>query len=294
MSTAAQCVLALPELLADILVHLPFDDVMRSRGVSKTWLGVIDTSPEILWNTWRSPTAPKSAQRQTPSGAIEFEPFKPFFEKTLINTDEWITGISPVEPPPRVAQRQFIRRSLQEFIAKNAENLRRFYITRPPLKKIKSSIKVITAGRSSLQTSFDHGFTVGSDDGKDITVDMYLRALLSCLETSWGKVNLKYAFESPGAPGPNTAAAATEVVEEWTPDLVVKKRKHRLETQLLTMKRECFDEDGPQPASAKEWENGAMSSTLIIKVQVSETSVIIRPQPPKSWWTELYDIFFGG
>ncbi|KAJ6261759.1 hypothetical protein Dda_2558 [Drechslerella dactyloides] len=321
---AAESVLTLPELLTNILLNLSFQDVMRARGVNHIWQDVIDTSPEILWNTWRSPIPPKSARKhrltdpsspQLPPQPLDFEPFKPFFEKTLINTDEWITGISPSEPPPRIAQRQFIRRSLQEFIAKHAANLKRFYITRPPLKKIDSSIKLITAGRSSLQTSFDRGFFVDcSPADAGITVDMYLRALLACLDASWGHINLPPTLDSSN----NMATVSTTITagastntntnsitsyarvgigneEYWgvsSPDMVVRRRKHRLETQLLTMKTEHFDDDGPRMTRLEEWENGAMSSTLIIKVQVSESSMVLRPQK-KSWFATLYDALFG-
>ncbi|KAK6338708.1 hypothetical protein TWF696_009520 [Orbilia brochopaga] len=301
---AAQSVLTLPELLTDVLLHLPFEDVMRARGVNRTWLAVIDTSPAILWDTWRSPIPPKSARKNTlalqaPPQPLDFEPFKPFFEKTLINTDEWITGISPFEPPPRVAQRQFIRRSLQEFIAKNAANLRLFYITRPPLKKIESSIKLITAGRSSLQTSFDRGFSISCDDGDaGITVDMYLRALLACLDASWGHVNLPTA---PAGDGASIAAynrgreIGVTTPGYWgvsNPETWVRRRKTRLETQLLTMKKEYFDDDGPRTTRREEWENGAMSSTLIIKVQYTDS--LMMPPARKGWFTTLWETLFGG
>ncbi|KAF3932814.1 hypothetical protein ABW19_dt0208531 [Dactylella cylindrospora] len=278
--TAAQSVLILPELLSEVLIHLPFEDVMRSRGVNKMWLGVIDTCPEILWNTWRSPTPPKSYKKKYDAegkgqSPCDFEPFKPFFERTLINVDELVTGILPNEPPLRIMQRQFIRESIEDFLNRNSNNLKPFYITRPPLQMIESSIKVITAGRKSLITSSDRGFTIRKDEG--ITVDTYLQALLECLEKSWGTIAL---------PATDDAAVARNNGE-----LVRKKRNHRLETQLLTMKKEWSD-PVKSDSGKEEWENGVMSSTLIIKVNVTDTIEEVKPRRG-SWWQALYSSIVG-
>ncbi|KAK6522867.1 hypothetical protein TWF281_002297 [Arthrobotrys megalospora] len=277
--------LSLPELVSSILLHLPCEEILRARKVSQYFKQIIDTDPELLWDTWRSPTPPTSRRERLVSlipaedakhcnGITYFEPFRPFFERTLINIDEWTTEPNPVSPPLRILQKQFIRKSLVEFLAKNADNLKGFYVTRPPLKKIESSIRVITAtsgGRTSLQSTLDKGFTITDESG--ITVDSYLKALLDCLETSWGHIT----FVQP--PPPKYIPPGEE-----TGDFMANlRRKHRLEAQLFTMKKEFYDEDDddeedyeidenderrrkPKMTSREEWERGAMSSTLIIKV----------------------------
>ncbi|KAF3925176.1 hypothetical protein ABW20_dc0102343 [Dactylellina cionopaga] len=325
MFTPAHSVLALPELLAEILLYLPFEDIMRSRGVSKTWLGVIDSDPELLWHTWRSPTPPTSVRKKLPiagqeSGATPllaspsdsyFEPFRPFFERTLINTDEWTTDNLPKHPSLRILQRQFIRRSLAEFLERNATKLSRFYITRPPLKKIESSIRVIaatTGRRASLQSTLDRGFTITNEDG--ITVDTYLKALLECLENSWGRINIPLPplSTTTTTTRDETLSGDEEMLACCAEDgyvLQKKKKKHRLEAQLLTMKKEYFDDDDDEEGggegggsgsgrmtSREEWERGAMSSTLIIKVHYSVHSEL-EGGMRRPWWKGAWNSLFG-
>ncbi|EGX48487.1 hypothetical protein AOL_s00080g116 [Orbilia oligospora ATCC 24927] len=307
--SATSTVLNLPELLSPILLNLPFEDILRARQVSQHFKNVIDTDPELLWDTWRSPTPPTSARKhlasQIPAEDAPytneisyFEPFRPFFERTLINIDEWTTEPNPASPPLRILQKQFIRKSLADFIAKNAENLGGFYITRPPLKKIESSIRVITATsgrRSSLQSTLDKGFTITNESG--ITVDGYLKALLDCLETSWGHIT----FVQP--PPPKYIPPGEE-----TGDFMANlRRKHRLEATLFTMKKEFYDEDDEADeyyeidengerrrkhrlTSREEWEKGAMSSTLIIKVHYT---VLPEPVKKEGLLTGLWKRVFG-
>ncbi|KAK6340167.1 hypothetical protein TWF730_001935 [Orbilia blumenaviensis] len=294
-ASATSSVLNLPELLAPILLSLPFEDILRARRVSRHFKEVIDTDPEILWDTWRSPNPPISERKRLASQIpaedarytneiTYFEPFRPFFERTLINIDEWTTEPNPVSPPLRILQKQFIRKSLADFIAKNADDLGSFYITRPPLKKIESSIRVITATsgrRSSLQSTLDKGFTIVNENG--ITVDSYLKALHDCLETSWGHITFVQ-------PPPPKYIPPGEETGDFTANL---RKKHRLEATLFTMKKEFYDDDDEDEdydetddsgekrrkrrlTSREEWEKGAMSSTLIIKVHYT-----VLPEPPK-------------
>ncbi|EPS42525.1 hypothetical protein H072_3528 [Dactylellina haptotyla CBS 200.50] len=332
-SQAAESVLHLPELLATILLNLPFEDVMRSRAVCKRWQGVIDSDPNLLWHTWRSATPPTDARKRLPkpkqagdnhnsnsdsdsdSDSVDelsgkkkkveeesyFEPFRPFFERTLINTDEWITPLhhhhdhhQQPRAQQRTMQRAFIKTSLAEFLARYAHNLKGFYITRPPLKKIESSIRVITAtsGKRAncLASTVDRGFTITSENG--ITVDGYLKALLECLESSWGRINIpssRVDGAGAGAGGVPRSLEERYLAEEGVSleELGLSKNlqsKHRLEAQLITMKKEYFDdeddeddessdEEGKEMArrltSREEWERGVMSSTLIIQVHYS-------------------------
>ncbi|KAK6496860.1 hypothetical protein TWF481_001844 [Arthrobotrys musiformis] len=309
MASATSTVLNLPELLAPILLYLPFEDILRARRVSQHFKQVIDTDPEILWDTWRSPTPPTSARKHLASQIpaedalysneiTYFEPFRPFFERTLINIDEWTTEPNPTSPPLRILQKQFIRKSLADFLAKNADNLGSFYITRPPLKKIESSIRVITATsgrRSSLQSTLDKGFTIANEEG--ITVDIYLKALLACIETSWGHIT----FTQP--PPPKYIPPGEE-----TGDFMANlKKKHRLEATLFTIKKEFYDEDDEgednyeigedgerrrkrRLTSREEWERGAMSSTLIIKVHYT---VLAEPAKKEGLLSGLWKKLFG-
>jgi len=48
--------LDVPEILAEILSHLSVPDLLlRVRLVNRYWQQVVDTSPQTLWATWRSP-----------------------------------------------------------------------------------------------------------------------------------------------------------------------------------------------------------------------------------------------
>ncbi|KAK6539271.1 hypothetical protein TWF694_009506 [Orbilia ellipsospora] len=348
---ATQSVLHLPELLSDILLYLPFEQVMRTRGVCQHWKAVIDTDPNILWHTWRSTTAPitprkklsnlerlliKESQpiqsspddpspknkkkRRNSSNLAErecyFEPFRPFFERNLINTNEWITPLyanidpeNPTQraPPIRTMQRTFIKTSLAEFLTRHATTLSRFYITRPPLKKVESSIRVITAMSGTrancAANTLDKGFTIVDENG--ITVYAYLKGLLECLESSWGRIRV---------PQPMPAMSLDEryLVENGVEELCLPKNlqsKHRLEAQLVNMTKEFVDyddddddegeeavggdgesEDGGEDAAVarlkatlEEWENGVMNSTLIMKVHYSVVPEVAPRVQKKGW-----------
>ena len=54
ISLAMDKVFQLPELLSAILLHLPVPDILlRARPVSKLWKEIIDTTPRLLWATWK-------------------------------------------------------------------------------------------------------------------------------------------------------------------------------------------------------------------------------------------------
>jgi len=47
-------VFKVPELLTTILLHLPVLDILlRARPVNKLWKEIIDTTPRLLWATWK-------------------------------------------------------------------------------------------------------------------------------------------------------------------------------------------------------------------------------------------------
>ena len=59
--TSTRLALGLPEILSEILSHLPIPDLLlRARPVDRYWQQVVDTSPKTLWATWRSPHMKKS------------------------------------------------------------------------------------------------------------------------------------------------------------------------------------------------------------------------------------------